>query len=136
MRPFIEEKRARAAEVNAFVAVIASTGRRFFAHGDTVARMEVDDRGRVWWVDEYNGARIYTHYRGRWRRFTHGGTMKVLVEAFRDYVCTGRKLGAGLFRSPSWACGGDVWGYGEDMELVREASAPLVRQPARAEAAS
>lgn len=87
--------------------------------------MEVDHRGRVWFIDSYNGKRIYTHYRGRWRGFTDGGTLKNLVEAFRDYVTTGEKLPRWHLYWPSHYCGGDVWGYGEGMSKVRDAAANI-----------
>ena len=60
--------------------------------------MEVDHRGKVWIIDDYSGKRVFTHetvWGGRWRGFSHGGTLRSLVEAFRDYICTGEPLNRG-----------------------------------------
>ena len=117
----------RLAQANALLEVIAGCGRQFFRHGDRVARLELDARERVWFVDEYRGDRVFTHYTGRWRHFNSGGTMRRLVERLRDYVMRAQPLPAGLFGPwPSWMCDGDLWGYGEDMQAVREAARPLL----------
>lgn len=115
----MSDKQKRAEIVNEFLCVIASCGRRFFAHGDRVSRMEVDSRGRVWWIDSYSGRRVYTHYRGEWRGFTNGGTLHCLVERLRDYIRTGEPQRLNLGPWPDYLCGGDLWGYGEAMGTVR-----------------
>ena len=107
---------------NRFIAEIASCGRRFFSYKGCVSRFKVDGRGRVWFINAYNGARIYTHHLGRWRGFTEGGTLRDLVIHLRDFIRTGTppKLRLGPF--PQWLCDGDLWGYGDDMERVRTAA--------------
>ncbi|WP_198387826.1 hypothetical protein [Burkholderia ubonensis] len=90
--------------------------------------MEIDARGRVWFVDDYTQKRIYTHdTRGRWRGFTHGGTLRALVEDMRDYIMNGTPV-------PRWKIAirqlgnpeRDVWGYGfEAAEAVRKAAFAL-----------
>ncbi len=120
------EKQDRVDRVNALVVVIAACGRQFFQHKNRVARMEIDERGCLWWTDQYSGVRIYTHKEGRWRGFTNGGTLKSLVEALRDYVRTGEPLGPYFGPWPHRVGGGDLWGYGEEaMERVRNAAALL-----------
>lgn len=113
----------RAADVNDLIRVIGGCGRKFFYYSkeDRYARIEVDHRGRVWWHDEYTNARIYTHY-PRWGKyFSHGGTLKRLVNAFKDYVAKGKPLtSAQLGPWPDWYCNGNLWGYGDDMQTVRE----------------
>jgi hypothetical protein len=49
------------------------------------------------------------------------------VEALRDFVRTGKKLPMAKYFGPwpGWLCGGDLWGYGEDMPLVRRAARTL-----------
>jgi hypothetical protein len=113
-------QRHRAEQANALLVTIARHGRHFFCHRGVVSWLEVDDRGRVWFTDSYRGARIYTHYVGRWRGFTQGGTLKALIEDLRTYIKTGRQLSRGRFWWPDWYCGGDLWGYGEAMIPVRE----------------
>lgn len=118
-------KHDRVAAVNKFIQAIASCGRKFFVHEGFFARFEIDQRGHVWFIDDYSKKRIYTHYDGRWEGFTHGGTLKGLVESLRDYIRTGipKRLNIGPW--PQWICHGDLWGYGEDIKLVRAAAIEL-----------
>lgn len=116
-------KSERLAACNGLLSVIADCGRRFFRHEDAVAQLELDRRGRVFFHDAYTRKRIYTHYRGRWRGFSNGGTLKNLVEAMRDYIVKGRPIPACVFGPwPYHVCGGDLWGYGDDMDHVRHAA--------------
>lgn len=120
------DERLKAA--NELLVVIASCGRRFFysSRFDRTATMERDERGRIWFHDEYTGKRIHTHYRGEWRGFTNGGTLQALVIALRDFIVCGRTVNARQFGPWSdWLCGGDLWGYGADMEQVRSAARRL-----------
>ena len=126
-------KQERIEAVNRLIGEIASCGHHFFRHGDKVARMEVDARGKVWLIDEYSGRRIYTHYAGRWRGFTHGGTLRDLVCSLRDFITSGALLHAHSFGPfPDWYSRGDPWAYGADMVRVREAAkaAGLLQPPA------
>ena len=56
-------KRSRAIRVNEAIQIISSHGRRFFYNSehDRVAHIQVDDRGTVWFVDDYTAERINTH---------------------------------------------------------------------------
>ena len=107
--------------------VIASYGRRFFTHQGRVSRFELDAGGRVWFVDAFAGARIYTHHtNGRWRGFSEGGTLRSLVIALRDYIQTGKPVPSGhLGPWPDWYSAGDPWGYGDAMPLVTKAAVEL-----------
>ena len=111
----------RAQAANGLLALIASRGRKFFAHRDRVGRFDVDDRGRVWFTDAYTQARIYTHSKGSWRGFTNGGTLRALIEALRDFIRTGAHMRGHLGPwSPNY-CDGDLWGYGfDDMQEIRD----------------
>jgi hypothetical protein len=76
------ERRQRIGLCNDLIRVIASCGREFFRYGDVVAHLELNERGRVWFIDEYTCKRVYTHYHGRWRGFSGGGmTMEIVREA-------------------------------------------------------
>jgi len=119
------EETERLEKANQLIEVIANNGRKFFRHQDRVARLEVDGRGRVWYHDPYTQKRVYTHYEGYWRKFTGGGTLRSLVISLKKYVKTGRKLSISHFYWPDWICGGDLWGYGEAMNPVREAAQEL-----------
>jgi hypothetical protein len=124
----IEQKRQRAQHVNVAIRIIASHGRRFFycSKHDRTATLEVDERGRIWFVDDYTGLRVYTHYPYGWKHFSHGGTLRRLIEVFRDYISTGRPICASwLGPEKSWSAG-NVWGYEpEAMQAVRDAALQL-----------
>lgn len=118
--------RCRADYANLFLEAIAGCGRGFFGHDGKVSRLEVDDRGRIWFIDSCSGKRIYTHYRYEWRGFTNGGTMRQLVDHLCTYVRTGECPRLNLGPWPDWVCDGDLWAYGDDMEIVRKAASNLV----------
>lgn len=123
------DRAGRLETANAFIRIISDHGRRFFHHEGRVAHLDLDARGRLWFVGEWNGDRQYTHHVGRWSRFHQGGTMKALVEALRDFVM-GRGPLPLKYLGP-WRpeyCGGDLWGYGdEEMAKVRSRCADLAR---------
>lgn len=132
----LDLKRHRADHVNQAIKIIANHGRRFFYSQavNRYASMEVDQRGKVWLTDEYTGKRIFTHktvWGGRWRDFSHGGTLRSLVEAFRDYIRTGEPLHPG-YLGPERFDDSNIWGYDEEgMKAVREQAGalPVFRQP-------
>jgi len=113
----------RLENVNAFIKVIGDHGRRFFynSKSDRYAHMEIDKRGRAWFVDDYTEERIYTHYSGEWRGFSHGGSLRSLVQVFRNHIKQGTKINAHFFTCRSWVGGGHPWGYSSDsLEVLRE----------------
>lgn len=120
-----ELREERLDRVNEFLAVMGSHGRKFFCHEGVVSWLEQDERGRIWFVDSWQGTRVYTHREGRWRGFHHGGTLKGLVKALKRYVMEGTMLSPRALWWPEWYCAGDLWGYGEAMHPVREAALRL-----------
>ncbi|WP_345815328.1 hypothetical protein AAGS40_23415 [Paraburkholderia sp. PREW-6R] len=113
-------KHDRVVHANQLIQVIAAHGRRFFycKSQDTYARIELDARGRVWFVDDYTQQRFYTHHEGRWSGFSHGGTLRGLVECMRDYITRGEQIGR-------WRIG-THWGYSEaSLDLVKSAAFSL-----------
>lgn len=110
-------KQQRCDEVNAAIQVIGAHGRRFFysAKHARYARCEVDPRGKVWFVDDHTGKRVYTHAGGfgnKWRGFSHGGTLRDLVERFRDYIARGDRVPKALLGiERSNPENGNIWGY-------------------------
>ena len=132
------EKLERLAHANALIKAVSDHGRRFFwsEKDQRVAKLELDERGKVWWIDDYRGSRVCTNTIGGhehgWRGFSHGGTLKQLVQMMRDYVSRGLQI-------PAWHIApgrlsdenGDIWGYGpEAAKAVREACAklPIMKQ--------
>ncbi|UVM48597.1 hypothetical protein LOY38_19710 [Pseudomonas sp. B21-015] len=130
-------KMRRAEHVNQAIRIIGDHGRRFFfsqASG-RYASMVVDQRGKIWFVDDYSGKRIFTHetaWGGRWRGFSHGGTLRRMVEEFRDYIRTGDPLSPFYLGPERSFDESNIWGYdAEGMRAVREQAGalPVFRQP-------
>lgn len=124
----MSDRENRLARANALLVVIASTGRRFFAHRGAVSRLEL--RGSLlWWCDSWREGRrpdFCLHRRGWRRRLHHGGTMQNLIEELKAFVLVGTPVPAWHFGPwPERMCGGDLWGYGEDMAAVRLAARAL-----------
>lgn len=123
-------RRQRCEQVNEAIRIIGSHGRRFFYddHRDRFAKLEVDLRGKVWIIDEYTGKRIYTHpttWGNKWRGFNHGGTLRDLVERFRDFICEGKQLHPG-YLGPERFDDSNIWGYEEaSMQAVRSQAGSL-----------
>jgi hypothetical protein len=132
-----DAKHLRVIEANRVITAISMHGRRFFYTGPGVnpsrakaspdgriARFEKDARGALWFRDDYTWKPIYVAWdRGQWKGWSHGGTLRDLVRALRDYIRTGTPIRPGWFGPwPDWVCEGDLWGYGaEAMAAVREA---------------
>jgi len=132
-------KAERLGHANALIEVISRHGRRFFRNRESgaIARLELDASGRLWWIDEYRGSRVYTGkvmgYPHRWRGFRHGGTLRSLVEALRGYVLRGELLHP-EYIAPSRIdpTNGDIWGYGAEAAAAVRAEAhalPLFQRP-------
>ncbi|QQK62132.1 hypothetical protein FJD32_009270 [Shewanella sp. LC6] len=122
----------RVEHANALIKVISEHGRKFFEHNGVIATFELDKNGKVWFVDEYTKVRIYTHLGRKWHGFSHGGTLRDLVCAIRDYIYKGIQLDidwiAPSRRNPD---NGDIWGYGKEAAAaVRAAAAqlPIIKQ--------
>ncbi|AQS40229.1 hypothetical protein Sps_05160 [Shewanella psychrophila] len=132
-KPVITE---RVKHANTLIKVISEHGRKFFNTKDVTATIELDKNGKVWFVDDYSQRRIYTHYSGRWSGFSHGGTLRGLIESMRKYITKGHQIPldwiAPTRRNPA---NGDIWGYGiEAASAVRTAVAKLPIIKVRSEA--
>jgi hypothetical protein len=148
------EKQERLEHANALIKIIASHGRRFFWHrgsivwnegtkaptfvpADRYAQFELR-KGRVYFVDEYTGKAIYTHRTvlgNGWRGFSHGGTLRALVEDMRDYILNATPI-------PRWKIviqqrskndlEDNIWGYDVEAALAVRAAAyalPIIALP-------
>lgn len=132
----LAEKHQRVEQVNQVIRIIADNGRRFFytPGSQSYASMNIDKYGKIWFVDNYSGKRILTHkttWCDRWKGFSGGGTLRGLVEAFRDYIRTGVPLHLG-YLGPERFNDSNVWGYDEEaMKSVREQAGalPVFKQP-------
>lgn len=122
----VEQRLDRLNKANELIETIANGGRKFFRHQDRVARFELDDRQRLWLIDHWTQRRYYLHLWYWRRRFTHGGTLTSLAEELRDYVLKGKQLYPNTLGPwPQSCCEGDLWGYGEYMEVVRSKAREL-----------
>ncbi|WP_026339332.1 hypothetical protein [Psychromonas ossibalaenae] len=86
------QENERINHVNELIKAISEHGEKQFCSRGVTAHMEIDKNGIVWFIDDYSRRRIYTHYHGSWRGFSHGGTLRELVCAMRDYVKKGHKI--------------------------------------------
>ena len=126
---------------NEVLRICAKYGRRFFSQdadrlermgSPRISRFELDARGRIWFVDKWRGSRIFVHYDPQCRRgwswkFSEGGTLLCLCQSLRNWIRDeSAPVPLGYFGPwKEWVCGGDLWGYGEEMQLVRRDVAAL-----------
>ena len=124
----LKTKSSRIKDANYLILQVSMFGRRFFynAEHNRVARFELSIDGKLWFRDEYTDKRIYIAYRGRWKNFTNGGTLRWLVEDLAKYIRTGERISHRHFGPwPEWKCEGDLWGYGKDtMAMLRNSMRP------------
>ena len=122
-------KHERCEAANELLKEIANCGRRFFYHDGRVSRFEIDYRGRIWFIDKYREARLYCHgpYALTSPAFTEGGTLASLCRSLAAcFIQDGMPIHqSSLGPWPEWLCDGDLWGYGEDMEKIRDRAAEL-----------
>lgn len=101
-------KMQRLQAANELIVDMASCGRRFFYSEsfDRIGQFELSSRGRIRFRDEHTDALIdtYSHHYGAWRQFSHGGSLRSLIEYLRDYIRIGQKL-------PIQIIAPDYWGY-------------------------
>ena len=132
----MDGRQERLEKANHLIKSIAANGRNFLSSKvvpwdlkspTVVAQFEIDERGRVWYIDHWSGKRIYAHYDGPWKDFTGGGTLKNLVKVLATYIAKGERLHPGYFGPwPKWYSQGDPWGYGTgSMEMIRKKARDL-----------
>lgn len=95
----LQQKRLESA--NEFIKTIGSHGHHFFNYKGEFSSLEIDSRGRVWFIDSYSKKRVYTHYSHRWRGFTNGHTLKTLICRLRDFIKQGTRFNIPAFEH--WA---------------------------------
>jgi hypothetical protein len=116
----LHDKIKRTEKANQVLEIVSSHGRKFFLHNGVASHLEVDPRGRIWFVDSYTLKRIYTPLTGHWQGFSEGGGLRRLVMALCNYITTGEMVPWEHFGPwPPELCNGDTWGYGEAMVTVR-----------------
>ncbi|ORM64510.1 hypothetical protein PRCB_16385 [Pantoea rodasii] len=125
-------KNERLEHANQLIQVISAHGRRFFYNDSTdmTSKLLVDKRGRVWFLDDYTLKWVFTHkttWTNKWRGFSHGGTLRGLVEMMRDYIIHGTQIHPyylGMERRNVYD--GNIWGYPDDaIKAVRDQASLL-----------
>ncbi len=128
----MKNKEERIQKVNQLIQTIALCGRKFFstAKFNRISRFELAENGRLYFWDKYTNERLpLSHNKSRrWEQyFTEGGTLKRLVEQLANHIKTGKPITNQYVFGPweDWMCKGDLWGYGDDMEIVRKSAKEL-----------
>ena len=98
---------------NKLIEHIASHGREFFKENGVIAYLERDRHGKVWFHDSASMKRVYTHYNGRWRGFSHGGTLQGLIQLLRNYITKGQKISIKYICTKRFDNKSNTWGYTE-----------------------
>lgn len=132
-----QQRLARIIAANEFIRVIANCGRQVFRNKGAGhdAFLTLNARGNIVWLfDDYTGDRINTAKDGRWDGFSHGGTLKWLVESLREFVLKGSMMRYGYFQPEMDNGFNNPWGYGDDILIVRDDGVRLglIRKPADA----
>ncbi|NWD74805.1 hypothetical protein HX890_11885 [Pseudomonas gingeri] len=123
-----QQRLARVINANEFIQVIANCGRQFFRNKGAGhdAYLALNARGNIVWIhDDYTGARINTAKEGSWEGFSHGGTLKGLIGSIGKHVLTGKTMRYGYFQVTMDNGFENPWGYGEDIQIVRDAGVRL-----------
>lgn len=81
-------KQERLELANHVIEIVSREG--FFRAKNRVARLELDDRGRIWYVNPRSERRVYTHNPGEWWNAGIGGTHQNLIRELRDFIRDGR----------------------------------------------
>lgn len=120
---------------NEFIRMIANCGRRFFRNtgAGQDAYLTLNTRlNIVWLFDDYTGARINISKEGRWDGFSHGGTLKSLIGSIGAFVLNGSTMRYGYFQPIMDNGFENLWGYGDDILIVRDEGVRLglIRNPA------
>ena len=130
------DKQLRLEHANQLSQVISTYGRQFFFNKkqNRTAKLILDINGRVWFMDDYSGELVYTHNTGfmnKWKGFTHGGTLKNLIQKMRDYIIKGKQIPITYIGQKGVFNNDNIWGYDDDeMEKTINESLklPIIKQ--------
>ncbi|MCA9924225.1 MAG: hypothetical protein KC421_17735 [Anaerolineales bacterium] len=121
-----KERQQRLKNANRLIKTIATHGRRLLSNNESITQILMDERQRLWLLDAYTQKKIYLHYQSWGHGFSDGGTMRQLIVLLKQYILTGQTIHHSFFGPwPQWLCNGDIWGYGEDMNVVRSIAQDL-----------
>lgn len=139
-----DKARERTDVANEIIRIIASHGRHFLSMNSDRRAIEPSARvsrfewvgGRLYYRDKYTDKLLYVHHDARFgilnRGFSDGGTLRAVVLHLRDFIRGKSVVNIRHFGPwPEWVCGGDLWGYGDEMDAVRSKIAELLESRAR-----
>jgi hypothetical protein len=113
-------KEQRLNQANAFIAAVASCGRQFFRRQNGVSSFLFTDANKLVFVDAHTKIMVdVLQPPVKWKGFSNGGTLVDVVGSLARYINV--EESAELNLGP-WRENLDLWGYGEDMAIVRAAA--------------
>ncbi len=124
----IDARHLRASNVNSLLCFIAERGQHFFEHNNKVSHFEIDEDGKISWLDEGTLERTTAvRYLESWNHFSEEEQIFFLVKDLWDHIATGDLVDRLHFGPwPKFFHNGDPWGYGlETMADIRDAAAVL-----------
>jgi hypothetical protein len=121
MRIIVGERLERA---NRLIHFVANCGLRRFRHAGMVSRFDIK-KDTIWWVEGTVGGEKWLGMVTLNLEFSDGPLMLGFVRALNRYIREGDRFRALLGPFPQWRDGGDPWGYGDNMTLIRERAVEL-----------
>lgn len=127
------KRKARTEHANELINLIAAHGRRFFyckSTGKTAHFSLI--KNRVYFNDDYTGKAIMIRQTKDWKGFSHGGTLRALIEKIAEYIRTGNQIYIGWIGPETSFTNGNIWGYTEEeMTKTRTEALKLsiIKQP-------
>lgn len=122
-----EDRINRVAAANELIGIIATCGREYFSSRDKtrIARLDLDEKGQLWFVDCHSFRRINTASGSEWSGFLWGGTLRDFIERLRMFVLEGTQIGHQYLTPESVRGQRNDWAYGEDTSKVLDAGLRL-----------
>lgn len=110
----IIKKRGRVEHANTLIKIISDYDRRFFynAQANRVAQFEII-KGHIYFRDDYTNKLIHVHKNFYNINFSHGGTLRDLVENMANYIRTGEHLSIKHIGPELAFSNQNIWGYSQ-----------------------
>lgn len=119
----------RIAAANQLIKLISRAGRRFFysPQSNQTAAFVTNVHNELLLIDDFTGAAVRVLASGdeSWNKFSHGGTLRRLVECMAHYILGGQPLSINQI-APVRDDGSNYWGYDKaTAQALRLAAAQL-----------
>lgn len=107
-----QEKQQRVEKIRLLIEEIAATGRKFFRIEGRLAAIGFDEKGLLWWTDEWDQKRCCIS-RGKWsdwgNKIHHGSGLRMFIQYVRDFILKENHIPDSCF---------DHWGYESEIQKV------------------